>query len=161
MLDPVQRTCPQNSDTNGQRVYEAHRQNGQSPLKLAKPHDFVVYTERQMLEEKLIPDTICGKVRRGKRFATTVCAKMLYYYIDQCLVRVRNIDFLLTVKRKSQKNGHPEHKRSFGMSIDERPDAVNNRERFGHWEINTVIGKQEASAVLLTIDERTTQYRPI
>ena len=46
-------------------------------------------------------------------------------------------------------------------SIDERPEAINNRVEFGHWEIDTVIGKQETAAVLLTLDERTTRYRHV
>ena len=49
----------------------------------------------------------------------------------------------------------------YGLSIDERPEAINNRAEFGHWEIDTVIGKQETSAVLLTLDERTTRYRHV
>ena len=145
----------------GQRVYQEHRQNSRPPLKLVKAHDFIAYAEKQMREEKLAPDTICGEARRNKRFQVMVCAKTLYNYIDQCLLRTRNIDLLLKVKRKPHQGGHPEHKRLYGLSIDERPEAINNREEFGHWEIDTVIGKQETSAVLLTLDERTTRYRHI
>lgn len=49
----------------------------------------------------------------------------------------------------------------YGLSIDERPDTVDSREEFGHWEIDTVVGKKESSAVLLTLDERKTRYRHI
>jgi len=84
----------------GQRVYEAHRQNSRRPLKLAKAHDFIIYAEQQMLEEKLSPETISGAVRRNGLFQEDVCAKTLYNYIDHCLMRVRNIDLLLKVKRK-------------------------------------------------------------
>ena len=35
------------------------------------------------------------------------------------------------------------------------------REEFGHWEIDTVIGKSEADEVLLTLDERKTRKRYI
>ena len=38
---------------------------------------------------------------------------------------------------------------------------MNHREEFGHWEIDTVVGNTESSAVLLTLDERTTRYRHI
>lgn len=145
----------------GQRVYEAHRQNSRPPLKLAKAHAFAAYAEKQMPEAKQAPDTICGEARRSGRFQVSVCAKTLYNYIGQCLLRVRNIDLLLKVKRKTSKKGHPQHKRLYGRSIDVRPEEVNNREEFGHWEIDTVVGKQESSAVLLTIDERTTRYRHI
>ena len=47
------------------------------------------------------------------------------------------------------------------MSIEERPDAVNNREEFGHWEIDTVVRNKDSDDVLLTLDERTTNFRHI
>lgn len=59
------------------------------------------------------------------------------------------------------RKGHPQHKHLYGLSIDERPEEINNREEFGHWEIDTVVGKQESATVLLTLDERTTRYRHV
>lgn len=143
----------------GQRVYEEHRKNSRPPLKMAKAHEFVAYAEQQMLEEKLAPETICGVARRNGMFEETVCAKTLYNYIDQCLLKVRNIDLLLKVKRKQSVHHGRQHKHLYGMSIEERPDAVNNREEFGHWEIDTVVGNKDSAAVLLTLDERTTNFR--
>lgn len=145
----------------GQRVYEANRQNSRPSLKLVKAYDFVAYAEKQMLEGKLAPDTICGAARRNGLFEETVCAKTLYNYIDQCLLKVRNIDLLLKVKRRQRTKNHFIHKRLYGMSIEERPEAVNKREIFGHWEIDTVIGKKDSAAVLLTLDERMTKFRHI
>ena len=143
----------------GQRMYEEHRENSRPPLKLAKAHEFIVYAEQQMLEEKLAPETICGAVRRKGLFQEIVCAKTLYNYIDQCLLRVRNIDLLLKVKLKQHVQHNRQHKHLFGISIEDRPDAVNNREEFGHWEIDTVVGNKDSAAVLLTLDERTTNFR--
>ena len=141
-----------------QHVYEEHRRNSRLFLKLVKAYDFIAYAEKQMLEEKLAPDTICGEARRSGRFSTLVCAKTLYNSIDQCLLKVRNIDLLLKVKRKPSGSGHHQHKQLYGMSIERRPDKVNHREEFGHWEIDTVVGNAESSAILLTLDERTTRY---
>lgn len=143
----------------GQRVYEEHRENSRPPLKLAKAHEFVAYAEQQILSEKLAPETICGMVRRNGMFQEIVCAKTLYNYIDQCLLKVRNIDLLLKVKRKQNSHRDRQHKHLFGLSIEERPEAVNKREEFGHWEIDTVVGNKDSSAVLLTLDERTTNFR--
>ena len=44
------------------------------------------------------------------------------------------------------------------MSIEERGDEVNKRTAFGHWEIDTVVGKKESS-VLLSLDKRLTRKR--
>lgn len=158
-LDSELRQCTRYFSDVGQRVYEEHRENSRPPLKLARAHEFVAYAEQQMLEEKLAPETICGMVRRNGLFAEIVCAKTLYNYIDQGLLKVRNIDLLLKVKRKANVHHNRQHKRLYGMSIEERPEAVNNREEFGHWEIDTVVGKRDSSAVLLTLDERTLKFR--
>jgi IS30 family transposase len=39
------------------------------------------------------------------------------------------------------------------VDIDQRPEAVNNREVFGHWEADTIIGKTHKGAIV-TLDER-------
>lgn len=41
------------------------------------------------------------------------------------------------------------------VSIDQRPNVVNNKERFGDWEIDLIVGKDNKGA-MLTIVERTT-----
>ena len=46
-------------------------------------------------------------------------------------------------------------------NIEARPQVVNQREEFGHWEIDTVVGRKESQSVLLTLDERTTRFRHI
>lgn len=41
------------------------------------------------------------------------------------------------------------------VSIDERPDMINNKERFGDWEIDLIVGKNNKGA-MVTLVERTT-----
>ncbi|WP_041725662.1 hypothetical protein [Caldicellulosiruptor acetigenus] len=43
-------------------------------------------------------------------------------------------------------------------SLEERPDSANNREEFGHWEIDTLIGKRSSDSVLVTLTERKTRF---
>ena len=144
-----------------QRVYEQHRRNNRPSLKLVQAYEFIQYAEKQILEEKLSPDAVCGKARAEGTFAKTVCTKTLYNYIDMCLLKVRNIDLPLRVKRKTKVQRIRQNRRIYGMSIEERPEQINKREEFGHWEIDTVIGKKESSTVLLTLDERMTRQRHI
>lgn len=75
------------------------------------------------------------------------------------MLKVKNIDLPLKVKRKSCTEKGSQNKRIFGMSIEERSDEVNNRLTFGHWEIDTIVGKKESSPVLLALDERLTRKR--
>ena len=143
----------------GQRVYEEHRKNSRPPMKLIKAYDFVSYAEKQMIENKLSPDAICGEATVAGRFENTVSTKTLYNYIDKQLLKVRNIDLPLKVKRKLRTNRNKQNKRIFGASIDERPNEINDRTTFGHWEIDTIVGKKDSSPVLLSLDERFTRKR--
>ena len=43
------------------------------------------------------------------------------------------------------------------VSIDERPEVINNKERFGDWEIDTIIGDNQKGAIV-TVTERTTNF---
>ena len=143
----------------GQRVYEQNRKNSRPPVKLIKAYDFICYAEKQILEKKMSPDAICGEAKLTGRFNETVCTKTLYNYIDQRLLRVRNLDLPLKVKRKSHTIRSNRNKRIFGTSIEERTEEINNRTTFGHWEIDTIVGKKESSPVLLALDERLTRKR--
>ncbi len=144
----------------GQRVYEENRKNSRPPLKLMGCLDFIQYAQKRILEDKLSPDAVCGQAKLSGKFEKMVCTKTLYNYIDQCLLKVRNIDLLLKVKRKTGKvQKAKQNKRIFGTSIEERPEEINSRTTFGHWEIDTIVGKKDSSAVLLSLDERMTRKR--
>jgi len=43
------------------------------------------------------------------------------------------------------------------ISIDERLDCINNKERVGDWEIDTIVGKDNKGAIV-TVAERTTAF---
>lgn len=43
------------------------------------------------------------------------------------------------------------------VSIDERPECINNKQRVGDWEIDTIVGKDNKGAIV-TIAERTTAF---
>lgn len=156
-LKPYRKYC---YDT-GQRVYEEHRRNSRNPLKLVKAHSFLVYAEQQILKEKLSPDAICGRAKFSGQFSETVCTKTLYNYIDMGLLKVRNIDLPLRTKIKTKVRKSRQNRRLLGTSIEQRPDKIDSRSEFGHWEIDTVIGSRETAPVLLTLDERMSRRRHI
>lgn len=145
----------------GQRVYEENRKNSRKPYKLAQAFEFIKYAEDQILKNKLSPDAICGQEKIKGNFKTTVSAKTLYNYISLGFLKVKNIDLPLRVRRKSKRSREREHRRILGDSITLRPDEVNERKEFGHWEIDTIVGTKDSSPVLLALDERLTRKRHI
>ena len=145
----------------GQRVYEENRKNSRRPYKLAETAEFISYAEDQILNHKQSPDAVCGRNKLIKRYNKAVCTKTLYNYIDKGFLKVRNIDLPLRVKLKTKIRRVRKNRRILGESIENRPQIINDRNEFGHWEIDTVEGKQGKGAVLLTLDERTTRKRII
>ena len=65
-------------------------------------------------------------------------------------------------KQRKKRYGSPDRRGQIKgrISIDERPDVVNQRSRIGDWEADTVIGKQ-GGAVLVTLVERKTRWSTI
>lgn len=112
-----------------------------------------------MLKEKQSPDSICGREKLDRNFTETVCTKTLYNYIDQGLLKVKNIDLPLRVRRNTKKERARKNIQIYGMSIESSPEGVNNREEFGHWEIDAVLGNADTNSAFLTIDERKSRKR--
>lgn len=143
----------------GQRVYTENRSRCGTRFKLAKVSAFLDYAESMLREKKWSPDAIVGEYRINPETAglPTVCTKTLYSYIDKCFMETRNIDLLLKVRRKVRKKVNRANKRILGESIENRPAEISTRETFGHWEIDTVIGRQTQGQSLLTLLERKTR----
>ena len=70
--------------------------------------------------------------------------------------------YLRCQKQRKKRYGAPDRRGQLKgrVSIDERPEVVNERTRIGDWEADTVIGKQ-GSAVLVTLVERKTRWSMI
>ena len=44
--------------------------------------------------------------------------------------------------RNTKRHEIRENRKNLGRSIEERPESVDLREEFGHWEIDSVLGKK-------------------
>ena len=98
---------------------------------------------------------------REGEFNTTVCVATLYSYIDKgVFLKLTNKD--LPVK-KNKKRGYKKVRKqqaraAAGDSIEKRPEEIDQREEFGHWEMDSVIGKKGVSKnTLLVLTERKTR----
>lgn len=64
----------------------------------------------------------------------------------------------LPVKKDRKKRRYKHIRKAYthkGTSISERPKDVDTRADFGHWELDTVVGKQGTLPVLLVMTERS------
>ena len=87
-----------------------------------------------------------------------VCTKTLYNYVDLGLLPIKNIDLPEKLRRSTKAKKARENRKILGRSIEDRPEIVELRTEFGHWEIDTVIGKKdENEPCVLTLVERMTR----
>jgi IS30 family transposase len=127
-------------------------------LKFDLCSDFIKHVELYIVKHQWSFDVLAGYERNhNHQFSHSVCSKTLYNYFHKGLLNVRPIDLPGMVNRRTHVKKQPK-RISKGKSIDLRPETVNQRLEFGHWEIDTVIGKKEKSPVLLTLIERVTRF---
>ena len=145
----------------GRKVYSEHRQNCRRQYRCLASVRFLQYVvEHFRGEDKWSLDACVGAARRSRAFLReeTVCTKTLYNYVDLGLLPIKNIDLPEKFRRNTKAQKVRENKRNLGRSIEERPEIVDFRTEFGHWEIDTVIGKKDATEpCVLTLVERMTR----
>jgi IS30 family transposase len=147
----------------GQAIYTKRRVRSRPVGKIHLVASFLQFTETKILHNKWSPDAIVGFCKNQPEWQDKplVCTKTLYNYIDRGLLKVRNLDLLLKVRRRPKKQIVHKNKRILGYSIEQRPAQVETRQEFGHWEIDTVLGKRSGDQALLTITERKTRQELI
>jgi len=149
-----------------QRRYEERVVNRERDLKIGKDREFEEYVRKKLLEQKMSPDVIIGQIKaKGIKFEGMVCAKTLYNYVDKGIfVGITNKDLLRKGKRKKQKykKVRVSVNNRLGKSIEERPEEIEKRKEYGHWEGDCVVsGKDKGKAVLLTLSERKSREEKI
>lgn len=96
---------------------------------------------------------------------TTICTSTFYNYVNDKKIENFDINLLPIKQNRKQKNDRNKkegkRKRDNINSIENRPFPPDNREEFGHWEGDTVVGstKIEKSGACFTLVERKTRFQ--
>lgn len=147
-----------------QMRYEENAQTKGARLKIGKDHDLAAFIETMIADEKYSPAAVLGKIQDdGLQFSVTLSHATLYRYIDDNLfLRITNKDLPLGKRPKKQKYDKVRrisYQQPLEPSIDDRPEYIANRDEFGHWEMDTVVGKAKGkSTCLLVLTERMTRF---
>ena len=128
----------------GKAVYLEHRQNSRRNYRALETVDFLRYVEKHFFDDGWSLDSCVGYAKANNLYTSKemVCTKTLYNYVDLGLLNVKNIDLPEKLSRNTKVKRAKERKRNLGNSIELRPDCVDTREDFGHWEIDSVLGKK-------------------
>lgn len=143
----------------GARVYKENRLNCGAHSKLMEAWDFIESAEEKIKEKSWSPDAAVGHAKRHQLFDYIPSTKTIYNWIDEGIIGIINLDLPLKLSRTTKKRKARKHKKVLGMSIEERPESVDTREEFGHWEIDTVLGHKSKDNALLTLVERKTRHK--
>ena len=84
----------------GQLVYMRRREASRKPFKLSTAAPFLKYLEKEVLQNKFSPDSVCGRAKLQNMFPVILCTKTIYNYIDLGLISVKNIDLPLRIRRR-------------------------------------------------------------
>lgn len=144
----------------GQRVYENRRKRCGRKKKTLECAEFISYVEDEFKSTNKGIDAIIGAAKISGKYEASemISTKTMYNYIDLGISKIKNIDLLLKLRRKTKPKKVRENKKVLGRSIEERDESIETREEFGHWEIDLVIGKKgKEDPVLITLLERKTR----
>lgn len=139
----------------GQQRYEQNRLHCGRKCRLTECREFVQFVENKMLVEKWSPDGAVAEAKRKGLFTNTVSTVTLYKWIENRLLKIKNIDLLQKCHRKVRQTHTRENKVKLGTSIDQRPEEINSKAVFGHWEGDSVVGKDGKSSVLTLVERKT------
>lgn len=93
-------------------------------------------------EKEVSPRTIRNAIKDGMIFSEIEYGNVIYN----------------TKSRKKQNKPRKSKKTPVEKSIENRPKEIEERNEFGHWEGDLVVGNREKGSVLLTLTERVTRY---
>lgn len=151
---------PVYSAKRGAAVYKEHRKKCHRPWRIDRNSRFVQWMVKQIRSHKWSFDTCVGYARKHHLFPTNQipCTKTLYNMLWANELPLTLFDVPEALGRRKRRISKI-HKRKNGKSIDLRPQEVDTRSEFGHWESDTVIGrKRKQDPAVFTIVERMTGY---
>ena len=142
---------------HGQGVYQINRRHCGRKSDFLKKANFISYVIKHFFEDGWSLDVCANRSLAIGEFShhQTVCTRTLYNYVEQGLIAIKNYDLPEKLKRNTKLHHVRKNKKKLGRSIEERPKEIDQRNEFGHWECDLVLGhKTKDDQVLLTLSER-------
>ena len=129
-------------------------------LKIGNDYEFATFIE-EMILSGYSPEATLNHIKDNNlKFKTKICRVTLYSYIDKGIfANISNKNLLRKSQQHTRKKTIQRGKTipKLEHSIELRPAYINDRSEFGHWELDTVIGKREKGKTLLVFTERKTR----
>lgn len=153
--------------TDAQKDYLFKRGLSKGEYKLRKYNKMAKFIEDKIKIDKWAPDAIAGFMKTHNYFSKdgfcSISTPTIYNAIRYGIINVK-IEDTRRMKEipdyKHHNNSLPANKIPY--SIETRPDEINSRQVFGHFELDTILSKRNGKHhCLLTITERKTRFEII
>jgi IS30 family transposase len=109
------------------------------------------------LKQDWSPEQISGWLKKNNK--ASVSHETIYQFIIDDQQNGGELYKYLRLGRKKRrkriKGGDHRGQIPNRVSIDERPAIVNNKERIGDWELDTIIGKNHKGAIVTAVERKT------
>ncbi len=130
----------------------------------------------KLLADPALAEMLCYLIKRGhyspaaaiqelrlQGIACTVCANTIYRGIHHGILPIKGSDLPVGYYRKkkvyTKRSLYVSKRHLSDRSISDRPEAASNRQTFGHWEIDTVVGRRTGTGkCLCVLTERKTRF---
>ena len=135
-----------------QDTYDNNRKRSVKRLSLTKElrENIVHY-----IKQKYSPEMIV------KTKGINVSISTIYYWIHHGQLGLTRADMLYPRKATPKKKQVSPNFKLAGKSIEERPESINNREKLGDFEIDTVIQTRAKNECLFALTDRKSRYQII
>lgn len=139
-----------------QRNRQSRRTN---PLKSPKIFSRVF----DKLREGWSPEQIAGRLKRLNKGKTVICHETIYRYIYSPEGKKRKLHEYLVKQHSKRRSWHGRYLYHRGIpnrvSIRLRPEEINSKKTFGHWEADTVEGKAHQKGIQTLLERKTRLYQ--
>ena len=146
-----------------QKKYEYGMTSKGPELKLDTDIKLVEHIEKEIIENKKSPEVI-SKQLKDNGFDMEVSGRTIRNAIKSGLI-FNKVKQGKIIYKKEYNNKNKEHRVSKMIpaekSIEHRPEEAKERNVYGHWEGDLVVGKQGTKTVLFTLTERKTRQEII
>ena len=119
----------------------------------------MVKTVNRLLARKWSPQQISERLRHEGR--DSVCYETIYQHVYDDFKSGGTLFSHLRFSHRTRKPRFPRRNKDRrgviknAVSIEHRRQGANNRSRFGHWERDTMFGKDKRNSVLLVVDRKS------
>jgi IS30 family transposase len=155
----ISRELKRNMSKRGYSPAQAQMYADERKERFRRPRKFTETVRRKVVGELVnnqwSPEQIVGRARRDD--VPMVSHERIYQFIrqDKCKGGMLWKHCRHKLKHRKRPVGGKKIVIPDKIMIDSRPDVINDRRRFGDWEIDLIVGKENKGAILTAVERQT------